>query len=108
MGERVPLDTGDAILLDAVGARAVNMEPSSEVGIILDLEGKLNKLEIRDVHRYVLTAGMAAELIAELVVSAQEAASHGSALALTGGRKFAAELDAAISAEQRRRGLTRG
>lgn len=100
----VPLDTGDAVLLDASGAQVVRMEPSGEVGIILDLEGKLNKLDIRDVHRYVMSAGMAAELVAELVVAGQEAAARGSAIA--GGRGFLAEFEAAIAREQARRGLT--
>lgn len=102
----IPLDTGDPVLLDSVGARAGRMEPSGQVGLILDLEGKLNKLDVRDAHRYVMSAGMAAELIAELVVAAQVAAANGSALGIT-GRNFSAELEAAIAQEQQRRGLTR-
>lgn len=102
---KILLDTGDAVLLDATGAQVVRFDPSGEVGIVLDLEGRLNRLQVRDVHRYILSAGMAAELIADLVVAGQEAASAGSALGIT-GTTFAAELEAAIAAEQARRGLT--
>lgn len=108
MPERERLDVGDMVLLDAVGAKVIKFEPSDEVGLILDLEGKLNKLDVRDVHRYAMPAGLAAELIAELVVAGQEAGARGSAMAVTGGHSFQAELDAAIAAEQRRRGLTDG
>lgn len=107
MSEHVGLDVGDVVLLDSVGARCIALHPSNEVGVILDLEGRLNKLAVRDVHRYVLSAGTAAELIAELVVAAHEAGARGSAMGITGGTSFQAELDAAIAAEQRRRGLTR-
>jgi hypothetical protein len=103
---RVPMDVGDAVLCDAVGAQAVRFEAMDEVGLILDLEGRLNKLQVRVAHRYALRAGQAAELIAELVVASQVAAGKGSELAITGGQDFLAELDAAIANEQRRRGLT--
>lgn len=111
MGERVRLDTGDAMLLDAIGAQVARLhatDGSDDVGIVLDLEGKLNKLQVRDAHRYLLTAGQAAELIAELVVSAQQAVVDGSPLEITRGQSFAAELDAAIAREQTRRGLRPG
>lgn len=104
---RERLDTGDGMLVDAVGALVVRFDPSGEVGLVLDLEGRLNKLEVRDAHRYLLSAGMAAELIAELVVAGQQAASVGSALGMTGASDFAAELETAIAAEQKRRGLER-
>jgi hypothetical protein len=102
----VPLDTGDAVLLDAIGAKVIGLIPGNEVAIILDLEGRLNKLDVRDVHRYVMSAGLAAELIAELIVTGTEAAHRGSKLGITGGHEFAAELDAAIANEQQRRGFT--
>ena len=100
------MDVGDAVLVDSVGALVVRFDPSDEVGIVLDVEGKLNKLQVRDAHRYALSAGMAAELIAELIVAGQQAAAEGSALGIT-GRDFAAELEAAVANEQKRRGLTR-
>jgi pheromone shutdown protein TraB len=103
---REPLDTGDGVLVDAVGALVVRFDPSDQVGIVLDLEGRLNKLQIRDAHRYLLSAGMAAELIAELIVAGHQAARAGSRLGITGGADFAAELEAAIANEQQRRGLT--
>lgn len=108
MPERVRLDVGDVVLLDAVGAKCIALHPGHEVGVLLDLEGRLNKLEVRDVHRYALTAGIAAELIAELVVAAQEAGERGSPMELTGGQDFLAELENAIAAEQQRRGHGRG
>lgn len=101
------LDTGDVVLLDAVGAQVMRFEPRGEVGLILDLEGRLNKLGVRDVHRYALSAGLAAELVAELVTAGRRAADAGSALGIT-GRSFQAELVAAIEAEQRRRGTNQG
>jgi hypothetical protein len=91
MAERTELDTGDAVLLDAIGATAVRFDPSSEVGLVLDLEGRLNKLAIRDVHRYILSAGMAAELVARLVVAAQ--------MAEPGGH-FREEFEASVAREQ--------
>lgn len=107
MSEYVPLAVGDAILVDAIGAQCVQLHPGNQVGIILDIEGRLNKLQIRDVHRYALSAGMAAELVAEIIVSAHQAAANGSALGITGGHEFGVELEAAIANEQRRRGLTK-
>jgi hypothetical protein len=106
--EHVRMDTGDAVLVDKLGAQVVKFAPSDEVGIVLDLEGKLNKLQIRDAHRYALTAGMAAELIAELVVAGHHAALEGSKLGITRGRRFGDELEAAITREQKRRGLSSG
>jgi uncharacterized protein YhdP len=105
-GPRQQLDTGAAMLVDACGAQVIRTEPSGEVAVMLDLEGKLNKLDVRDAHRYLMSAGMAAELIAELVVSAQHAAAEGSSLGITGAT-FGKELGAAIAKEQERRGLTR-
>jgi hypothetical protein len=107
MAEQViQLDTGDAMLLDALGAQAVALrlgDGEPEIGICLDLEGRLNKLQIRDAHRYLLAPGQAAELIAELVVAAQAAAAQSPA-----GRAFAVELEAAIAREQAARGFGAG
>lgn len=100
------LDVGDVVLLDAVGARCVTLSAADTddvVGVVLDLEGRLNKLEVRDVHRYVMSAGMAAELIAEVVIAAHSAGMHGSAMELSHGESFRAELEAALLAEQKRR-----
>lgn len=95
-------DTGDAILLDAIGAEVVRLEPADQVGVMLDLEGKLNKLQVRDAHRYLLSAGQAAELVARLVVAAQHANSAGA------GSDFAREFAEAIAREQTKlRGLDR-
>lgn len=96
------LDVGDVILLDAVGATCVKLSPHDEVGLVLDLEGRLNKLDVRDVHRYVMSAGMAAELIAEIVIAGHIAGAHGSTMA---SASFRDELNAALVQEQKRRGL---
>lgn len=90
------LDVGDAVLLDAVGAKTIKTEPSGEIAVLLDLEGRLNKLDIRDAHRYLMSAGTAAELIAEIVVAAQKAAAAGSSLGITESHSFLNELQAAI------------
>ncbi len=82
------MEVGDVVLLDATGAQVVKFDPNGEAGIVLDLEGRLNKLQIRDVHRYALSAGMAAELIADLVVAGQQAAMEGSKLGITSVRRF--------------------
>jgi hypothetical protein len=98
---------GDVMILDAIGSLVIKTEPDGDVMLMLDLEGRLNKLQVRDVHRYVMTAGQAAELLAELVVAGQQAAHGGSPLGITEGKEFAAELEAAIAAEQQRRGLSK-
>lgn len=101
-GEDTPrrVDVGDTMLLDAINARCVRMYPSEEIGIILDLEGQLNKLEIRDAHRYALSTNHAAELIVALVVAANVGAAHDS-----DARDFTIRLIDAIHAETLRRGL---
>lgn len=104
--KRVPMDIGDSIAVDSTGALVVKFEPSDQIGIVLDLEGKLNKLDIHVAHRYALTAGIAAELVADLIVAGQHAAAVGSACEITGGRDFLAEFEAALAHEQLRRGLT--
>lgn len=105
MARRIKMDTGDAVLVDALGAKVIRTEPAGEIAVMLDLEGTLNKLDIRDAHRYLFAAGQAAELIAELVVAAQYAVAAGAELGLTDAHDFAAELVAAISAAQDRIGL---
>lgn len=101
------LDGG--VLLDALGAKVVRTLPSGQVAVVLDLAGRVNKSESgeREEHRYAFSAGMAAELVAELVVAGQEAATAGSDLEISGGKEFAKELELAIAAEQERRGLTK-
>jgi hypothetical protein len=103
MTEPEPLGVGDAVLVDGCGARVARFSPSDQVGLVLDLQGRLNGLAIRDTHRYLLTAGQAAELIAELIVAGNEAAVRGSDIRL--GSTFADELEAAVALEQERRGL---
>lgn len=70
MSEFVPVHTGDAILLTGVGSFVIRTKPANELALALDLEGKLNKLDIVDAHRFLMSAGQAAELVAEIVVMA--------------------------------------
>lgn len=103
MSDKIPLDTGDAIILTGLGSRVIRLEPTAEIGLLLDLEGRLNKLDIVDAHRYIMTAGQAAELIADVIVSGQAAASEGSDVG--GGGSFLAELDRSLKKRQQDEGL---
>lgn len=93
--ERVNLGEGEAILLDALGARAIRATPTGQVGLMLDLEGRLNKRPERDVARYLLTAGQAAELVASLIAASQRAAKETPA-----GVDFTVEFERALAREQ--------
>lgn len=100
MSDHVPLDTGDAIILSGIGTMVIRTQPANEVAVVLDLEGKLNKLDIVDAHRYLMSAGQAAELVAEIIVTATEAAAHGSD---TGGTTFLAEFDRVLAQKRKER-----
>lgn len=98
MTEIVDLPPGGAIMLDALGAKAILTQPTvrsaqPQLGIVLDLEGKLNKLPQREHRRFLLSVGQAAELAAELAVRSSQA-----------GRleEFNSELESAV--ERKRRG----
>jgi hypothetical protein len=95
MPERVNLGEGEAILLDALGARAIRVTPSGEVALMLDLEGRLNKRPDRDIARYLLAPGHAAELVASLVAAVQRAAKESPE-----GVDFAVEFERALAREQ--------
>lgn len=99
-GERVETGT-DVLLMDAVGAKAVRLERDGQdvgIGLVLDLEGRLNKTPERAHRRAMLSAGQAAELIAALVVAAQVAQRELG----DDGVLFSAELEAAVAREQAR------
>jgi hypothetical protein len=100
-GQRVQMDVGDPVLMDSVGARVILTEPAGDVALLLDLEGKLNKLQERVAHRFLMPVGMAAELIAELLVTAQHAAVEEHERV----QPFLAELEDRIVEGQRQRGM---
>lgn len=102
-----PIHVGDVVLLDGIRAECVLAHPSGQIGISIDLEGRLNSLRIRDTHRYLVSASGAAELIAAIIVAANVAAARGAELEFTGGTDFSRELFAAIAVERRRLGLVR-
>jgi hypothetical protein len=62
----IDLPPGEAILLEALGSKAIITAPAAEFGVVLDLDGKLNKLTTREHHRFLLSPGQVAELIADL------------------------------------------
>jgi hypothetical protein len=93
--ERINLGAGDAILLDSLGARAIRLTPSNRVGVMVDLEGRLNKREDRHFGRYLLSPGQAAELVASLVAAVQRATQESSE-----GMDFAVEFERALAREQ--------
>jgi hypothetical protein len=93
--ERINLGAGDAILLDSLGARAIRVTPSDEIGLMLDLGGRLNKRPDRDVARYLLSPGQAAELVGSLVAASQRAAQESPE-----GVDFAVEFERALAREQ--------
>lgn len=75
--EFVPLDPGTAVIVDAVGSKAVVLnitgEEGVQTGLIFDVAGKLNKLDGRQEWRFILPVGIAAEIVASFVVAAQYA-----------------------------------
>lgn len=93
--EHINLGAGDAILLDALGARAIRVSPSNEVGLMLDLEGRLSKTKDRYFGRYLLSAGQAAELVASLVAAVQRTTQESPE-----GVDFAVEFERALAREQ--------
>lgn len=93
--EHINLGAGDAILLEALGARAIRVTPSNEIGLMLDLEGRLNRREDRYFSRYLLSPGQAAELVASLVAAVQRTTQESPE-----GVDFAVEFEHALAREQ--------
>jgi hypothetical protein len=94
-GERVDLPPGGAVLVDKLGALAIETEPAGELAILLELGGRLNKLDERSMVAYLMAAGTVAELVANVIVAVQR-------LGPGKGDKFRDELEEAIKAEQAR------
>lgn len=69
--ERVTPLNRDAVLLDELGCIAIRTEPEGALAVILDLGGRLNKTTARVTHRYAMSVPQAAELVANLVVTAR-------------------------------------
>ena len=93
--EHINLGAGDAILLEALGARAIRVTPSDEIGLMVDLEGRLNRREDRHFGRYLLSPGQAAELVASLVAAVQRTTQESPE-----GLGFAVEFERALAREQ--------
>jgi hypothetical protein len=93
--ERINLGAGEAILLDSLGARAIRVSPNDQIGVMVDLEGRLNRREDRHFGRYLLSPGQAAELVASLVAAAQRASQESSE-----GLNFGVEFERALAREQ--------
>ena len=97
------MDVGDPVIMDSAGAKVIRTEPAGQVGLLVDLEGKLLELEVRVAYRFLMSSAQAAALVAELVVAGQHAAVEdgpdGDA------RTFLEDLENGIVREQRRRGM---
>lgn len=92
-GRMVPIPRGGAVLIDALGAVAIEARPSGEPAVLIELGGRLNKTDERWSGQFLFSVGQAAELLANVAVAGNRA-----------GRDFAAELDAALTREQERIG----
>jgi hypothetical protein len=90
-GDRIPLHR-DAVILDELGCKAILTEPSNELAVVLDLGGRLNRTPARVEHRYIMSAGQAAELIADLTIGARA----------VGGPAWLEELDRELAAAKAR------
>lgn len=91
MEERPHFDAAGAVLVDELGVLAAEMHPTGELAVVLDIGGRVTNRTERERNRYLMRAGQAAELIAEIVVAAQRLEPH-----------FRHELDRAIKREQER------
>jgi hypothetical protein len=90
-GETVKPLHKDVVLVQEVAATAIQLKPTDEDAVLLDLAGKLNRVDAKVAHRYVLPAGAVAELMAKLVVAGRASTAD-----------FRRELDDAIQREQER------
>lgn len=82
------------VLLDSIGAVALKLSPTGELGVYLELGGRVNKRQERDEGAYLMPPAMAAELVAELIVAGHAA-----------GGDLAEELLAHIDRKRDERGL---
>lgn len=82
------IGAGEAVLLDELGAAAIETRPAGELAVILDVGGKLNRRHERVSARYLMRIGQAAELVADIVVAAYRGGPAAAAV-------FDREVDAA-------------
>lgn len=90
-GRVVPLPKGGVVLVDELGALGIRTEPGGELGVLVELGGRLNKDTGRWRGQFVMSVGQAAELVANIVVGAKRT-----------GAEFSASLEQALAAEQDR------
>lgn len=89
--QHVELGKGGAVIVDELGAVPILTQPSNEEALLIELGGRLNKMQERRKQKYLLSPGQAAELIANIIVACG---------ATTIG--FRQELDRALTREQDR------
>lgn len=91
-GEYVALSGDeDVVIVEKLGTAAIRTQPHNELAVVMDVGGRLNKQNERRERRFIMSPEIAAELVADIVVSATEFP------------EFAAELDIAIQRERERR-----
>lgn len=88
----IALGPGEAVILDMLGAEAIETQPAGETAILLELGGRLNKSADRWRGKFLMSAPQSAELIATIVVAARRG----------GSTEWIAEFDAALEREQQR------
>lgn len=69
MVRQVDIGAGEAVLVDALAAHPLLTSPSAEDAVLLDLGGKLNRMDERWEGRLLLSPDQAAELVAEIMAS---------------------------------------
>lgn len=81
----------EVVIVERIGTAAIRTTPHNELAVVMDIGGRLNKREETRERRFIMSPEIAAELVADIVVSATEFP------------EFAAELDIAIQRERERR-----
>lgn len=103
-GETIDIPPCGAVLLDTLGAVAIRVEPENDLGLLVELGGRLNKSDVRRTTGFLVTAAHAAELIANIVVAVQHLRAAGDPAALA----FNDELERALERERERLGAVEG
>lgn len=72
----VPLPEGGAVLIDQIGAVAIETQPAGEEAVVIDLGGTLNKTDERWKGKFLASPGQAGELVATLVYAVYNASDR--------------------------------
>jgi hypothetical protein len=91
-GEFFELKKGEGVLVDELGSEAVSLSPGDRAAVLLELGGRLNKSPRRWKGKFLMNAGQAAELIADITLSAARASPD-----------WKREFEQALDREQKRR-----